>query len=141
MAIVIKNIPYWYSLEVLTAFINYEFNYCYDFLYLPMRTKTLNAGYAIINFISHHYLYAFYYRFQGAVWPVQGSKNQYICELVYSRLQGYEKLVDDYKNNRMNSSKKSQAIYNRDFTLVNELIRSQQMYYCWFCLSNMFLYA
>jgi hypothetical protein len=120
----IRNVPYSFTFQDLANIINYEFSYCYDFLYLPLRTKVAHMGYAFINFIAPPYLYAFYHRFHGSPWPIEGRQPH--CFLSYSRLQGYDALLEDLN---VRGARKGHAICNSDLSYAIQLYNHQQAQY------------
>ena len=93
--LMIKNIPNKFSKDIFLSLFNQEFEEKYDLFLLPTDIKEKkNYGYAFINFINTLDILYFYYRFNGKKWPNTNSVK--ICELVFSKIQGINKMIKHY---------------------------------------------
>lgn len=69
----------------------------YDFFYLPIDLKNnCNVGYAFINMSDPCYIVQLCEDLAGKKWECFNSEK--ICELTYGRIQGKEKLVDNFQS-------------------------------------------
>lgn len=101
----IKNIPNNYSIQVLEKFINKTHWGKYDFLYLRMDFEhRCNAGYAFINFRSPDDVLTFYRIIDGKNWVSGLSKK--IARLSYAKIQGFNTLVEKFKNSSIHEKEK-----------------------------------
>ena len=93
--LMIKNIPNKFNQEYILNIINQNFKGTFDIFVLPTdANKYKNFGYAFINFTSSYFVPYFYFLFNGKMWF--GTNSQKICELVYSKVQGTEALLNHY---------------------------------------------
>ena len=82
----IKNIPNQITKKALMRMIDTKFRGSYDFLYLPIDSKSrLNVSYAFINFINLKAALDFYYSYHGMKWSKR-YKSKKICEVYYGRI-------------------------------------------------------
>ncbi|KAM3376956.1 protein MEI2-like 6 [Capsicum galapagoense] len=112
--VMIKNIPYHYSREMLMQFLDehcYLENqktrdsngekivFAYDFLYLPMDFKNKRSkGYAFVNFTDHRTVRKFFWAFNDKLNVFPGSARR--VEVVTAKIQGKEGLVNRFKETR-----------------------------------------
>lgn len=111
----IKNIPNKYSLRMLIDLLNEDHMGTYNFLYLRMDFKNrCNVGYAFVNFASSSSVISFYKKVHGRTWKRFTSNK--ICELTYASIQGFERLVNKFRNSSIMQEKDSfrpKAFYTR----------------------------
>lgn len=102
----IKNIPNKYSLKMLIDLLNEDHAGTYNFVYLRMDFKNrCNVGYAFVNFASCMSIVSFYEKVHGKSWKRFTSNK--ICELTYASIQGFEKLVNKFRNSSIMQEKDS----------------------------------
>ena len=93
--LMIKNVPNKFTKDIFLSIFNKEFEDKFDLFLLPTDIKEKkNYGYAFINFINPLDIIYFFYRFNGKKWPNTNSLK--ICELVFSKIQGINKMIKHY---------------------------------------------
>lgn len=111
--VMIKNIPKQLKQSDLISLFAAYYD-LYDFLYLPVDFKTmLNAGFAFINFKSPKYIPNFFeeYNLKDINWNSVSSSNSIkspqplisTCYISYARIQGFNYIVEHFKNSKISS--------------------------------------
>lgn len=94
--VMIKNIPNKYTQKMLLERLDVRHAGRYDFFYLPIDLKNnCNVGYAFINMSDPIYIVPLFKDLSGKKWERFNSEK--ICVLTYGRIQGKEKLVDNFQ--------------------------------------------
>ena len=120
--VMIRNIPYKYTDEILIETLN-EFNGKYDCLYMPYDyEKNGNKGYAFINFVNPLHILYFYEKFNGKKWILFESSK--ICELNCAHFQGINEIQKHAKNYK---GQKKPNYYCRNENNENMIIPSKYL--------------
>ena len=95
--VMIRNIPNKYTQKMLLGRIDARHQGKYDFFYLPIDLKNnCNVGYAFINMSDPSFIVQLYEDLAGK--KLECFNSEKICELTYGRIQGKEKLVDNFQS-------------------------------------------
>ncbi|KAF5141648.1 meiosis protein mei2 [Vairimorpha ceranae] len=102
----IKNIPNKYTQKMLINLLNEHHFGCYDFVYLRMDFKNkCNVGYAFVNFTCTEHIKTFYKKINNKGWKLFSSNK--IAELTYASIQGFDSLVNKFKNSNVMKEQES----------------------------------
>ena len=86
--LMMQNIPNQISEQQLVELIGATHAGTFDFLHLPMDSRHgKNAGYAFINFTSCQWVLAFWERWHGHEWRLDGFQSTKTCAVTYARQQ------------------------------------------------------
>jgi hypothetical protein len=93
--LMIRNIPNKFTKDNFLYLFNKEFEGKFNCFLLPTDfNEKKNFGYCFINFLNPLDIIYFYYRFNGKNWP--GTNSKKICEIIYSKIQGINKMIRHY---------------------------------------------
>ena len=93
--LMIRNIPNKFTKDNFLYLFNKEFEGKFNCFLLPTDfNEKKNFGYCFINFLDPLDIIYFYYRFNGKNWP--GTNSKKICEIIYSKIQGINKMIRHY---------------------------------------------
>ena len=96
--VMIRNIPNKYTLKSFSQEIEKYFSNKYDVLYLPTdKNNNCNLGFGFINFTDPFHIIHFYNKYYGKTW--ENFNSDKICELVYAKIQGKQKLLKHIQQN------------------------------------------
>jgi len=93
--LMIRNIPNKFTKDNFLYLFNKEFEGKFNCFLLPTDfNEKKNFGYCFINFLNPLDIIYFYYKFNGKNWP--GTNSKKICEIIYSKIQGINKMIRHY---------------------------------------------
>ena len=93
--LMIRNIPNKFTKDNFLYLFNKEFEGKFNCFLLPTDfNEKKNFGYCFINFLNSLDIIYFYYKFNGKNWP--GTNSKKICEIIYSKIQGINKMIRHY---------------------------------------------
>ena len=93
--LMIRNIPNKFTKDNFLYLFNKEFEGKFNCFLLPTDfNEKKNFGYCFINFFNPLDIIYFYYKFNGKNWP--GTNSKKICEIIYSKIQGINKMIRHY---------------------------------------------
>ena len=93
--LMIRNIPNKFTKDNFLYLFNKEFEGKFNCFLLPTDfNEKKNFGYCFINFLNPLDIIYFYYKFNRKNWP--GTNSKKICEIIYSKIQGINKMIRHY---------------------------------------------
>lgn len=99
--VMLRNIPNRMNCWQLKEILDHTSHGCYDFSYLRIDfEKGTNVGYAFVNFSDPMHIPPFVQHYQGKRWQMANPR---LVELSYATVQGYDCLVEKFRNSAIMS--------------------------------------